>query len=342
MWSDDDDEFGPRRRLCRVRRKVPGKGVVESLEFWPPRMQPKIKPVAACYPIACEFPYYCCPPFVLCPRCGASGVQMPTKPDDSGDDGGQPQSVPPPLDAKEEKKSSASPPKPAKEDVKPNGEQPPEIRNSGMVVQYVLAPEYAAKASKKKKKRRDFSSEGVKQSDEDEDHGKPPAKRAARPSWDGVKIHYCYRCGRFRSTEFHDAHPLMPGGKPLVGLCGKCKAEPSQHTAFGRASGKVVGERWVITPHRSRKIPRNDKDASGPPKHGSPSHDRRLSPRIVELSSSASSSESMSECEESADEVVEAKKSSTDKGKYVNDLSRLILTVCRHEAYGKGDGKVCG
>ena len=77
---------------------------------------------------------------------------------------------------------------------------------------------------------------------------------------ESVRIHYCRRCGRFRSRRFHRENPLLPGMSPIVGVCKRCHSSSSDrhhhhhhhhrrhHVHHGhrlpyRASGRMVGER---------------------------------------------------------------------------------------------------
>ena len=123
---------------------------------------------------------------------------------------------------------------------------------------------------------------------DDEPAAKKPSVSVSR-GWDGVKVNYCLQCGRFRSRRFHLANPLMPGQKRLWGVCSRCKKEP-RRTPFGNRSGKIVGERIIITAYSSMRNRHHDKqDQRQSNKQPERARRPKASSRIEELSDSSSS-----------------------------------------------------
>lgn len=82
-----------------------------------------------------------------------------------------------------------------------------------------------------------------------------------------VKIHFCRRCGRYRSWRFHRANPVGPSGLPLLGLCSRCvSCTPSMRSPWG-TTGRMIGERVVgeyrvhkREPPRLRRLRRSSPD----------------------------------------------------------------------------------
>ena len=67
-----------------------------------------------------------------------------------------------------------------------------------------------------------------------------------------MKVHYCRRCGHFRSRRYHQENPLLPGRPSIAGLCGRCYYLEPRHNSHRhfpyRASGRILGEREYIEP----------------------------------------------------------------------------------------------
>ena len=111
----------------------------------------------------------------------------------------------------------------------------------------------------------------------------------AAPSWDGVKLHYCYRCGRARSKRFHRENAQSAGSRRVIGLCSRCKKQEPRRSPWGYTSGNIVGERWVVRPYRVRKSRKTDEDEAPEPAAPRTTKSKQES-RVIELSSSSSGS----------------------------------------------------
>ena len=213
--SDEAPKPGRPQRLSMIKRR----GGPVAVEHWPPSTaERKMSP----YPVGCEYPYYYHPPY---------NTYYPHY------------SCNPPVGLACNPNQDAAP----RPSLQPMPPQAPTMSGALQPITEVSAPALKHEAIHVS----DTHSSAT--DSESESFSAPVSGMQRRSRWDGVRIHYCYRCGRFRSKSFHYQNPAVPGGRPLVGTCSRCKTFNGLSNPFGYGSGRIVGERWVVKPYRSQK-----------------------------------------------------------------------------------------
>lgn len=209
---------------------------------------------------------YCCPPWVCCPLCvEATGNQRDDT--ETGKDEAKNED-----DDDDAKQDDTPPPAPV---------PPPKVTKSKRKAHH----EVVESKHKIKVKSLDGSGDSGRGSSSVDDY---TVVSSRRPMWDGIKVHFCLRCGRYRSRSFHYAHPTKRGQKPLEGYCSLCKCQLPYDSPFGLASGAIRGERFVITPIETRRRG----SARYERKRAEKLEKERMESRVQELSDSDSAYES--------------------------------------------------
>ena len=230
------------------------------------------------YPVPCEYPFWCCHPYVCYYsrhfECGPGGKGEEQEPEPEAQKG-------PP--SKAPNGHAEKPERPCPE---------PEVRSSRR------SGARSARSTKRvyESSSSDSFEEEANESAPNAGASKSSSKTHFHARTISVKVHYCYRCGRFRSQRFHDANPLMPGKQPIVDLCTSCQHKAAYKTAWGPASGRIVGERVVFDVIHTRGSRKSREAATSlrTAKSGR-SQARKQSSRVIELSSSSEGSQAFSD-----------------------------------------------